>query len=67
MRPFYVPIFRLAICKNTHSAEYFKACNKTVFYGREQGNVYEPSDFDEPKCSSQFYHTGINIGSDNYL
>lgn len=67
MHPFYVPVFRLVTCKNTHSAESFKACNKTEFYEREQGNVYEPVRFQRAKMFIVIFSHGINMRSDNYL
>lgn len=67
MQPFYMPVFRLAVRKNTHSAEYFKACNKTIFYGREQGNVYKPVRFWWVKIFIAVLSQGINVRSDNYL
>lgn len=66
MWPFYMPIFRLVMCKNTHSG-YFKAWNKTVFYGREQGNVYKPVRFWSAKMSVLILSQGINTWTDNYL
>lgn len=67
MHPFYVPDFRLATCKNTHSTESFKAYNKAEFYGREQGNVYEPVRFQWAKMFIVILSQGINMRSDNYL
>lgn len=48
--------FRLAICKNNHSAEYLKVCN---FKEENKGTYRSPSDF-KPKYSSWFYHRVSN-------